>query len=557
MQYLHTYNPNFFYKRIAFYMYPAQFFTRDLRGDLFGGITSAVVALPLALAFGISSGAGPVAGLYGAVFVGFFAAVFGGTQSQISGPTGPMTVVMAAMAADYMAHSPEQGLALAFCTVCLGGCLQILFGVLKIGKYIIMVPYPVISGFMTGIGGIIILLELGPLVGFPVASNVVNALGALPAQINNVNQHALIAGVLSLAIVFLWRGRVNRIIPSPLLALVVTTVVMTLMFPASSIDRIGAIPSALPELQLPRFELGLLKQMLVNALMLAVLGSIDSLLTSLVADNITGTRHHSDRELIGQGIGNLSAGLFGGLPGAGATMRTMINIRSGGRGPSSGAIHALILFSIVSGMGFLFESIPLAALAGILIKVGIDIIDWPFIKRIHRIPRFQALLMITVLVLTVFVDLITAVFVGVFVKNLVTISKLSDLQLGSVIFSDGTSEVERLSAAEKNWLSQQNGDAALFRITGPISYAVGRGLSDRFHENFRETKLLLIDIADAAIIGISSAMVLEDLIKTAIAGGSDVKLIGAQVEKHKELQQLGLVDLVGPQNCVQRIEDAT
>jgi SulP family sulfate permease len=537
-------------------MYSARDLTRNLKGDLFGAVTAAIVALPLALAFGISSGAGPVAGLYGAVFVGFFAAVFGGTPTQISGPTGPMTVVMTAMTANYLAQYPEQGLALAFTTVFLGGCLQVLFGLLRIGKYIIMVPYPVISGFMTGIGVIIILLEIGPLLGFSTAANILDGLVRLPAQIQDLNTHALMTGALSLGVVFLWRGRFNRIVPSPLLALVVASVAALVLFPDGSVETIGAIPSALPELQLPSFQLDLLQPMITNALMLAVLGSIDSLLTSLVADNMTGTRHHSDRELIGQGVGNALSGLFGGLPGAGATMRTMVNIQAGGSGPLSGASHALVLFAVVAGLGSLFENIPLAALAGILIKVGIDIIDWPFLRRILRIPRFPALLMTTVLLLTVFVDLITAVFVGVFVKNLVTISKLSDLQLGKVIFSDGERDLHRLPEDERRILSEHRGEAALFRITGPISYAVGHGLTERFQEEIRETRLLLIDIADAAIVGISSALVLEDLIRKALENNTKVKLIGAHVEQHHELQQLGLIDLVGWENCIERMEEA-
>lgn len=537
-------------------MYKPRDFTRNLQGDLFGALTAAIVALPLALAFGISSGAGPVAGLYGAVFVGLFAAFFGGTPTQISGPTGPMTVVMTAMTANYMAQYPEHGLALAFTTVFLGGCLQVLFGLLRIGKYIIMVPYPVISGFMSGIGVIIILLELGPLLGFSPAANIMNGLAALPAQIQHANSQALLTGLLSLGVVFFWRGRLNRMLPSPLLALVVATLAALLIFPEGSVETIGSIPSALPEFQLPTFQLDLLQPMIINALMLAVLGSIDSLLTSLVAENVTGTRHHSDQELIGQGLGNALSGLFGGLPGAGATMRTMVNIQAGGSGPLSGVSHAIILFAIVAGLGSLFENIPLAALAGILIKVGFDIIDWPFLRRILRIPRFPAVLMATVLVLTVFVDLITAVFVGVFIKNLVTISKLSDLQLGKVVFTHGDKDLHLLPEDEVRFLSEHKGSVALFRITGPISYAVGRGLSERFKENIRETRILLIDIADAAIVGISSAMVLEDLIRKALENNTQVKLIGAHVEQHHELQQLGLIELVGVENCIERVDEA-
>lgn len=536
-------------------MYSVQDFKQNLHGDLLGGVTAAIVALPLALAFGISSGAGPIAGIYGAVFVGFFAAIFGGTRTQISGPTGPMTVVMSAMTAEYIALYPDDGLALAFSTVFLAGCLQVLFGLFRIGKYIIMVPYPVISGFMTGIGVIIILLELGPLMGFASASNIIDAVSALPSQIQTYNPSALLIGAASLAIVFIWRGRVSRILPAPLLALILTTLVAALLLPVGSVENIGNIPSGLPTLRIPDFKLDTLQSMLTNAVLLAILGAIDSLLTSLVADNLTRTSHRSDQELIGQGIGNAAAGLLGGLPGAGATMRTMVNIRAGGSGPLSGAIHALVLFAVVAGMGFLFESIPLAALAGILIKVGIDIIDWPLLKRAHRIPRFSAILMLTVLLLTVFVDLITAVFVGVFIKNMVTISKLSDLQLGSVIFSDGSQDIEQLPEYERQLLSARQGEVALLRITGPISYVIGRALNERYRDKVKGSKLLLIDISDAAIVGISSAMVLEDLIVSALGSGSEVKLIGAHLDRHQELKQLGLIELVGKENCVREVEE--
>jgi len=537
-------------------MYSSQDFTHNFRGNLFGGMTAAIVALPLALAFGIASGAGPVAGIYGAALVGLFAAVFGGTPTQISGPTGPMTVVMTAMTTHYMALYPEQGLTLAFTTVFLGGCVQILFGLLRVGKYIIMVPYPVISGFMTGIGVIIILLQLGPLLGFDSPSTIAAAVTALPAYVADFSTPALTTGVVTLAIVFLWRGRAGQILPAPLLALVGGTALSLLLFEPGAMQRIGEIPSALPNLQVPTVRLDELELMITNALMLAVLGSIDSLLTSLVADSVTGTQHQSDRELVGQGIGNAIAGLLGGIPGAGATMRTMVNIRAGASGPLSGVTHAGILFAGVLGLGFLFASIPLAALAGILIKVGIDIIDWPFLQRLHRLPRFPALLMMTVLLLTVFVDLITAVFVGVFIKNLVTIDKLSDLQLGMVVFSNGLHDADRLPEPERRALASHEGEVLLVRITGPISYAVGRGLTQRFRQNLGDAKLLLIDIADASIIGISSTLVLEDFVRKALSTGVTVKLIGVQADQHRELQQMGLVDLVGRANCVASVEAA-
>ncbi len=536
-------------------MYSKHDFLGHLRGDLFGGLTAAIVALPLALAFGISSGAGPIAGLYGAIVVGFFAAIFGGTPSQISGPTGPMTVVMTAMIAGFVARYPDHGLGLAFTAVFLGGCMQVAFGVLRLGKYIAMVPYPVISGFMSGIGVIIIILELAPILGFPLSGNLLDAIRATPGQMLNLDPRTLAVGGLALTIVFVWRGRVSRIMPAPLLALVVSSLVALWLFPGNGVARIGEIPSALPSFHLPEFRLNEIREILMNALMLAVLGSIDSLLTSLVADNVTGTQHDSDRELVGQGVGNALAGLVGGLPGAGATMRTIINIRAGGIGPLSGVVHALVLLAIVAGLGFLFESIPLAALAGILVKVGIDIIDWPFLKRVHRLPVFPVALMILVFLLTVFVDLITAVFVGVFIKNLVTISKLSDLELGSIILSDGEQGLERLPVEDQSVLAERSKQAVLLRITGPVSYAAGRGLTKHF-EPFKHHKLILIDLKDAAIVGISTAMVLEELIRTSQSRGARVKLIGVNQQRHRELKQLDLVALVGTENCIDSVSEA-
>ena len=536
-------------------MYSLQSFRQNLRGDLFGGVTAAVVALPLALAFGIASGAGPVAGLYGAIVVGFFASVFGGTPAQISGPTGPMTVVMTAMTAGYAAEFPDQGLALAFTTVMLGGCFQILFGLARLGKYIIMVPYPVISGFMSGIGAIIILLQLGPLLGFAAGGSVVDAVRALPGQIAGPQLPTLTIGLLTLVIVVAWRGRAGRMIPSPLLGLVVATIAVEVFFPAVDVARIGEIPTALLALQSINFEAGLLQQMVVNALMLAVLGAIDSLLTSLVADNVTGTHHDSDRELIGQGIGNGLAGLLGGLPGAGATMRTVVNVRAGGSGPLSGAVHALLLLAIATGLGGFFEAIPLAALAGILVKVGIDIVDWPFLRRMHRLPLFPVALMILVFALTVFVDLITAVFVGVFVKNLVTIEKLSHLQLGSVVLSDGVRGAEGLGEPERRLLAAGEGETVLLRITGPVSYGVGRGLKQRVRQ-YDACRTLVVDISAATIIGVSTLIVLEELVRSALARGAAVKVIAATGAEARALEQVRLRELVGDSNCVASLEHA-
>ena len=330
---------------------------RNVRGDIYGGLTAAVVALPLGLAFGVSSGAGPIAGLYGAIFVGLFAALFGGTPSQISGPTGPMTVVMALIFTEYCALDPVRGPALAFTIVIMGGGLQILFGALRLGRYINYVPQPVISGFMTGIGVIIITLQLGPLLGHAAASRPLAALQSLPAAIAQPVEPTLWLGLVTLGIVYFTPSRIGRLLPAPLIALIAGTVLLTFVVPDNRVAILGDIPTGLPDLHLPTFSLVLLPGMIKSALILALLGAIDSLLTSLVADNITRTHHDSDRELIGQGVGNAIAGLFGGLPGAGATMRTMVNVRAGGRTPLSGALHAVVLLSVVLGLGGIASSI--------------------------------------------------------------------------------------------------------------------------------------------------------------------------------------------------------
>lgn len=530
-------------------------FTQNLRGNLFGGVTAAIVALPLALAFGISSGIGPVAGLYGAAICGLFASIFGGTRPQISGPTGPMTVVVTAMSADFLARFPEQGLALVFTTVMLGGIFQAMIGLLRLGRFIIQVPYPVVSGFMTGIGAIIIVLQVGPFLGFSASGGVSAALFDIPQQVLSAEKYSLMMGVVCLCLLFLWRGKAARLIPAPLLVLVVATIAATMLFPKGSLAAIGQIPSSLPTLHMPVFSADVLKDMLVNALMLAVLGSIDSLLTSLVADNMSGKIHDSERELVGQGIGNALAGLFGGLPGAGATMRTVVNIRAGGDGPLSGVVHSFVLFSAVIGLGFLFESIPLAALSAVLIKVGIDIIDWPFIARIRQLPRFTVFLMLLVLGLTVFVDLITAVFVGVFIKNLMLVDRLSNFERGNMDVSDGTSDSTIISETEQAALRGFSGNVALFKVTGPLSYAVSRELSRMFN-GMKHPRVLLIDMSKANMIGVTTTLAIEALIKTAKASGTEVKLIDPDYSQRSEYRRLGMPALIGLDNCYRSFSDA-
>ncbi|MGQ9830757.1 MAG: SulP family inorganic anion transporter, partial [Thermochromatium sp.] len=375
----------------------------NLRGDLFGGVTAAVVALPMALAFGVASGAGPAAGLYGAVLVGLFAALFGSTPTLISEPTGPMTVVMTAVIATLMAANPEQGLAMAFTVVMMAGVFQIILGLLRFGQYVTLMPYTVVSGFMTGIGLILIILQIGPFLGQATpAGGVMGTLRALPELVAQIDLAEAGLALMTLVLILFFPKRLRNSLPPQLLALVLGTLISLLVLDGSDLRRIGEIPTGLPTLQMPVFSAEQWRLMLVDALVLAVLGCIDALLTSVIAESLTRKEHDPNKELIGQGLGNLASGLCGGIAGAGATMGTVVNIQSGARSALSGITRALILLVVVLWAAGLTAQIPLAVLAGIAFKVGLDIIDWSFLKRAHRVSLRAAMIMYGVIALTVF-----------------------------------------------------------------------------------------------------------------------------------------------------------
>lgn len=525
--------------------------SKNIRGDLFGGITAAVVALPLALAFGVSSGAGAIAGLYGAIIVGFFAALFGGTPSQISGPTGPMTVVVATVFTAVSNGDSSNSIAVGFTVIMLGGIFQIAFGLMRLGKYITLMPYTVISGFMSGVGLIIIFLQIGPFLGHKASADVVQSIRMFPEFVSNANSYALGLGILTLAIVFGCPRKITRIIPSPLLALIIGTIVAVFIghyYPDNGLRLIGDIPTGLPHLQLPTFNFNQSRAIFGYGLMLAVLGSIDSLLTSLVADNITQTQHNSDRELIGQGIGNFISGLCGGLPGAGATMRTVINVKSGGKTPISGMIHALVLLIIVLRAGEFTANIPHAVLAGILIKVGIDIIDWSFLKRAHQISLKATGLMYIVIFLTVFVDLITAVAVGVFFANLLTVKSLSDIQSNKVKAITNPDDEIDLNIAERHILKRARGKILLFNLTGPMSFGAAKTISQCMGI-VRKYEVLILDLSDVPMIGVTASLAIENIIKDAYQHNHQVFLVGAEGKVRERLDKMKLLKLLSPEHC--------
>ena len=508
--------------------------------DIYGGLTAAVIALPLALAFGVSSGAGAIAGIYGAILVGFFAALFGGTATQISGPTGPMSVVMAIVLTQMIASNPDNGLSLAFTSVILAGIFQIFFGLLKLGKYFVMVPYPVISGFMSGIGLIIIFLQISPLVGLNSDSNALFALTKIIDSIQQLNVGATIIAVSSIIIMFYWPKKLAKFIPAPLFALIMLTLVNTLFLTEFNIPIIGEIPTGLPNIITPTITATAFYDVIYFAFLLAVLGAIDSLLTSMVADAMTESHHLSDKELIGQGIGNSFAGLFGALPGAGATMRTAINIRAGGKTALSGITHSITLLIITLWAGDYAQYIPHALLAGMLMKVGIDIIDWRFISQIHKVGMFSAMLMLLVLILTVFVDLITAVLVGMFIANLVTLDRLTNIQLDNITFKRGDDiTTDETIAIPKNILDK----TLLLAIDGPVSFAVSRELSRRFTENI-DFSTLIIDLSQAKLIGTTTSVMIIDLVERTKNHNKRVIIITGDEKIKQSLYKLNLDSLL-------------
>ena len=513
------------------------------RGDLTGGLTAAVVALPLALAFGNAAlgPGGAIYGLYGAIITGFLAALFGGTPAQVSGPTGPMSVTVAGVVSTLAAIGASRDLAdgemlpLVMAAVVLGGLLQILMGVLRLGRYITLVPYSVVSGFMSGIGVIILALQIGPLLGISSRGGVLQSLQMVIRGFDP-NPAALIVGLVTLLVVFTTPRRISQWIPSPLLALVLITPLSLLVFP-EGLARIGTIPGGGLNFNLPNWQEHW-PLLLRAGLVLAVLGAIDSLLTSLVADNISHTRHRSNRELVGQGIANTVAGLFNGLPGAGATMRTVINIQSGGRTPLSGMTHSIVLLLLLLGAGPLAEGIPTALLAGILIKVGLDIIDWGFLRRAHRLSMKTALVMWGVLLMTVFWDLIGAVVVGMFVANLLTIESITDHQLGSM--DTGTAH---LSTHEQELLERCGDDLILFHLHGPLSFGAAKGISERMML-VRQYRILLLDITDVPHLGVTASLAIERMVEEAEQNHRRVLVTGARGKVKRRLAQFGIHDLV-------------
>lgn len=529
----------------------------SLRGDLFGGVTATVVALPVALAFGVASGLGAPAGLYGAVTVGLLAPLFGGTRSQISAPTAPMAVAMAVIVTTYASTLAE-----ALTVVVLGGLLQVLLGISRIGRFVAYTPHVVVSGFMSGIGIIVVLMQTLPFLGMSaVPGGAIGAIRAWPEAVANFNGNAFAIATCTLAVGIFWRGRLARHLPAPLVALLAGTLLGVMWL--QDVPIIGPVPAGLPDLRFEFPSAAFLARALEPAIILALLGSVDSLLVSLVADSLTGTRHNPNRELVGQGVGNMVAGLFGGLPGAGSPVLTMTNIRAGGRTPVSSVVFAGLLLGLLLGLGRFVEPIPHAVLAGILIKIGWDIVDWRLLRRIRHIQREHLVVMLATLGLTVFVDLITAVAIGLIAAGMAHAAQLEGLELDSVVsvplldqtFLPGHRQggAEHQRGVEADPYSARVG---LVKLKGSFTVASSHRLVTVVGADIKDHEVVIFDFSQATNLDDSAAMVIDRLMEIAVGERTDFVLMGLSETVGQVLRTLGILQKVPQGRIVATLEEA-
>ena len=515
---------------------------QTLRGDVLGGITAAVVSLPVALAFGLAvfgPEEGPAAGMYGAISVGFFAAVFGGTRSLISGPTGSMTVAMAVI----VAASKPENIAEAFTIVIMAGLIQMLFGLLRIGRYVTYTPYSVISGFMSGVGVIIILVQILPFLGADVApGGPIGTLRNFSDVVEHFETNALIIAAMTLAAALLWPTRIDKYLPATLVALAVGTVIGLLWF--TDAPEIGMVPTDLPSFHLPELSPGVIVRSIEPAIVIALVGSVDTLLTALVGDSMTRARHDPSRELLAQGIGNVFTGFIQGLPGSGATPSTVANIKAGGSTLVAGVISVAILAVMVLAMGDYVAKIPNAVLAGILVKVAIDTIDWRFLTRIHHVQREHMVVMLLTLGLTVFLDLVAAVAVGMIAAAVTSARQFERLEMDSVISTpllDQTFLGPEANGEETDMLSARVG---LVALKGTFTVASSSKLIDTIGTDIRDHEVVILDFTDTVYVDDSAALVVERLVEAAEIQDTHCIVMGLSGMPARSLEALDVLKRV-------------
>jgi SulP family sulfate permease len=526
----------------------------DARRDVLGGVTAGVVGLPLALAFGEGSGLGAVAGLYAAVSMGLFAALFGGTQTLVSGPTAPMTVAVSVIVATQVESITE-----VFAIAIMAGVLQILFGVMKFGRFIAYTPYSVISGFMSGVGIIIILGQTLPFGGDDVAEGgPLGAIRAWPDFFSNLNLNSVVIGAVTLLVCIFWPVRWRKYLPATLAALIAGTALSVAWL--SNTPVIGDVPQGFPAISLPPFSMDLLGRAVQPAITLALLGSINTLLTSLMADSMTRTQHDSDRELIGQGIGNVATGFIAGMPSAGITVLTGANIRAGAKTRGAAVLCSMILLAILLGLGRFLEVIPHAALAAILVRISWDIIDWRFLTRMRLIQREHLAVMAATLALTVFVDLLTAVAVGLVIAGMVGSRRFELMQLDRVVSVPMLDQTFLYADVD---IFDLDDDVDMFAartgmvgLKGSFTVASSRRLIRALSQDIEEHEVVILDFSETLYMDDSAALVVEQMIDVARAEDTECIVMGLTGDPAATLGSLNVLRHIPAGHIVDDLDGA-
>ncbi len=525
--------------------------TTNIQGDILAGITVGIIALPLALAFGEISQLGPIAGVWGAIVGGIIGGLFGGCMVGISGPTAPKAAQIAAFMSFFVIGTTnEPDLTAAFSIIFISGLILVILSLLNVSRFIHYTPYSVIAGFMCGIGLIVILTQMNAFIGLEVEKNIHDVFNNLGSSLANVNIEALVVSVPSLLILFLWpflekSSKYLTKIPSPLVALIIGTTIahsFKLDIPFIGDKILNASGQNIFSFYIPDFSR--LKDFFGPALALAGLAVLDSLLSCKVADNMIGDRHSSDRETFGQGMANMAAGLVGGVTTATATMRTVANIKFGGKTPLSSIVHGLTLLAILLGLSSFVAAIPAACLAAILFKVGIDIMDYRILPVIRKIPKTDLLIFCVVLFITVYEDLMVAIAIGICIAIIANFKQFKSSLSLSNQYSSKTFAHSNFSKKDNKFASTNEDLVQIFDIRGPVFFGSFESLL-RAYSALPAHKILLMDIRKITSLDITGAYALEDLIHQLRKKGISTYFICTQVKIKTTLKNLNIIESMG------------
>ncbi len=520
----------------------------NIAQDTLAGITVAFIALPLALGFGVASGLGAITGMWGAIAGGFVGGLFGGSNVGVSGPTGPKTIQLAVVMHDHMLANGQPDLSFAFGCVFLSGVIMLMLAAMGVGKFIYLTPYSVISGFMCGIGAIVIIIELNPFLGLPTLSSVREALLSIPSSLLNMHLDALMISLITLGTILIW-PKITKVIwlPSPLIGLAVGTIIANAL--GLDIDYIPEVPTGLPDLYLP--PISQVYDMLPPAAALAGLAIYDSLLTCVVIDQIsTDERHNSDQEIWGQGLANMAAGLIGGLTTATATMRSIANIQCGARTILSTIIHGGVLLALVLGLAPLASYIPMGCLAAILFKVGYDILDFRVFPILHRIPTASKITFWAVFLLTVWEDLLVAVGVGLAIAFFLFVRDMSEMWKPKVMGLE-----ESRKPGYEHVPKHLRKQIAVLEPQGPMFFGIADTLY-RQVDKLTNYQVLIISLIHVPMVDLSGAFALEDMAHHAQKNRIKVLIIGMNSAVHRTLNELCVITHIGEENFVENLEAA-